>query len=547
MMDYVEKREYILPAKILAAEKVRGADTILHYRSDIASFLCKDPCVLAPGGYILLDFGREYQGGVKVVAQDMCGAKNAKIRIRFGESAMECCSEPGYKGASNDHSVRDEVLSLPWVGCLEYGMTGYRFIRIDNLESFAVSLIQILGISVHSGKEMIGSFRCSDPLVNEVWQASAYTIYLNNNKYLTDGIKRDRLVWIGDMHPETVAVLRLFGYDPSINRSLDYIRDITELPAWMNDIPSYSMWWIKIHRDLYWYTGDREYLAKQLPYMRELCDLLIRSIGPDGRDTIQFKFIDWPSSDQPGAQELGIRSLLEIALLSCKEIFAVFGDHDRDARIADALLRMAKRPVKKVLNKQAVSLAVFADIINAKEAEKTVFSDRPLQDLSTFLCYYVMQARAAAGNMCGSLEIIRKYYGAMLRLGATTMWEDFNLDWARGAKPIDSLLKEGEYDVHGDNGGYCYKGYRHSLCHGWAAGTVPFASEYILGAHVADIGCKKVRLTPVLGDLQWAEGVIPTPQGKLFVRAENKDGKMHLEYDAPSGVQVIAATQKEAL
>ena len=29
--------------------------------------------------------------------------------------------------------------------------------------------------------------------------------------YLWDGIKRDRLVWIGDMHPETRTILAVFG------------------------------------------------------------------------------------------------------------------------------------------------------------------------------------------------------------------------------------------------------------------------------------------------------------------------------------------------
>ncbi len=132
MEHYQEKQEYILPVRILAGEQVEGEGELLRFRSDIASFCCEHPCRIRPGGWVLLDFGREYQGGVKLVAQDMMGKKNARVRIRFGESAMECCSELGQKGSTNDHSVRDETLLLPWAGCLEYGMTGYRFIRVDN-------------------------------------------------------------------------------------------------------------------------------------------------------------------------------------------------------------------------------------------------------------------------------------------------------------------------------------------------------------------------------------------------------------------------------
>lgn len=336
MEEYREQREYILPKKVLSVYGTRDAEQLLIYHSDISSFKCTTPCVIAPAGYVILDFGKEYQGGAKVIAQDMCGHKNAKIRLRFGESAMECCSEIGEKDSTNDHSVRDEVLNLPWVGCLEYGMTGFRFLRIDNLDKVDISLIQVLGVSVHSGKKIRGVFRCNDELINSVWNASAYTMYLNNNKYITDGIKRDRLVWIGDMHPETISVLRLFGNDPSIRRSLDYIRDLTVLPEWMNDIPSYSMWWVKIHLDLFRYTGDRDYLADQLDYLHGLCSQLVRCVNEDGSDTIRFKFIDWPTSDQPAAQNLGIRSLIHIALCSCREIFQILGDSTLDWEIEKA-------------------------------------------------------------------------------------------------------------------------------------------------------------------------------------------------------------------
>ena len=51
--------------------------------------------------------------------------------------------------------------------------------------------------------QYLGSFECSDERLNTIWQTGAYTVHLNMQDYLWDGIKRDRLVWIGDMHPET--------------------------------------------------------------------------------------------------------------------------------------------------------------------------------------------------------------------------------------------------------------------------------------------------------------------------------------------------------
>ena len=82
----------------------------------------------------------------------------------------------------------------------------------------------------------------------------------------------------------------------------------------------------------------------------------------------------------------------------------------------------------------------------------------------------MLQAMAKAGNYTGALNDIRIFWGAMLDLGATTFWEDFNLDWVNNASRIDELVPEGKKDVHGDYGAYCYLGLRHSFCHGWASG-----------------------------------------------------------------------------
>lgn len=43
------------------------------------------------------------------------------------------------------------------------------------------------------------SFNCSDPLLNNIWMMGAYTVQLNMQDYLWDGVKRDRLVWVGDL------------------------------------------------------------------------------------------------------------------------------------------------------------------------------------------------------------------------------------------------------------------------------------------------------------------------------------------------------------
>ena len=135
-----------------------------------------------------------------------------------------------------------------------------------------------------------------------------------------------------------------------------------------------------------------------------------------------------------------------------------------------------------------------------------------------------------------AMELIRRYWGAMLDRGATTFWEDFNLDWLENSGRIDEFTPEGKLDLHADFGAFCYKGLRHSLCHGWACGPMPFLSERVLGIEFLEPGGKKISVKPDLGDLEYVSGTYPTPFGGISVTAE-RSGKM--EIDAPSEIEIV--------
>ena len=129
----------------------------------------------------------------------------------------------------------------------------------------------------------------------------------------------------------------------------------------------------------------------------------------------------------------------------------------------------------------------------------------------------------------------------MLSLGATTFWEDFNIDWTKNANRIDELPREGKIDVHATYGEYCYVKLRHSLCHGWASGPTPWLSKHILGIKILEPGMTKIKIEPNLGDLQWAKGTFPTPYGVISVEhTKGKDGKIKTTIDAPEKIQVIS-------
>jgi hypothetical protein len=112
------------------------------------------------------------------------------------------------------------------------------------------------------------------------------------------------------------------------------------------------------------------------------------------------------------------------------------------------------------------------DII--KEAKELIAGGA--KGMSTFMSYYILHAVASFAPE-KAVEMMKEYYGAMLALGATSFWEDFSMEWSENAAPITRLAKQGEVDVHGDFGAYCYVGYRNSFCHGWATGVLRFLKE----------------------------------------------------------------------
>ena len=179
-------------------------------------------------------------------------------------------------------------------------------------------------------------------------------------------------------------------------------------------------------------------------------------------------------------------------------------------------------------------------LIDAPKADKEFLSINGAQGFSTFYGYYMLEAMATAGNYQGALDVIREYWGAMIDLGATSFWEDFDINWIPNATPIDELVPEGKKDIHGDCGAYCYVGFRHSLCHGWASGPTSWLSRHILGVEVIEPGCRQVRITPHLGDLQWVKGTFPTPYGEIQIYHEKQaNGNVISEVKAPKGVSVI--------
>ena len=542
---------YLPPTRIMWQEttgdaSIEGLEKLLSPGIGQAELVAGKECRIRNGAQgkasFLLDFGKELQGGVQLVT-GFSSKKETRIRVRFGESASEAmCDITPENGATNDHAIRDFQLVLPWLGVAEIGNSGFRFVRIDLEEPDAVLMLkEVRATFGYRDIPYLGSFKSDNERLNDIWMTGAYTVHLNMQEYIWDGVKRDRLVWIGDLHPELMTVNTVFGYNEVIPKSLDLIRDTTPVPNWMNGISSYSIWWLLIHKDWYLYQGNLDYLKEQKAYMTTLLNHLMTKIDDNGKETLDgTRFLDWPSSPNVKGVDAGLQALMVMAMEAGHDMALAMGDKSLAERCKKASKKLKKYTPDHNQSKQGAALMALAGLMKAEKADKEVLSVGGAKNFSTFYGYYMLEAMAKAGNYQGAMDIISEYWGAMLDLGATTFWEDFNIDWMENAARIDELVPEGKVDVHSSYGGYCYVGFRHSFCHGWASGPTAWLSRYVLGVQVLEPGCKKVKIEPHLGNLNRVEGSFPTPLGVIRIKHEKgADGKIRSDIQAPEGVEII--------
>ena len=479
-------RTIVSPTRLVAAsEGLRGTSVLCGPRFGQVSegtFLKGSGPILGKGQWVMLDFGRELHGSVQIGSGGRSG-RAAKIRIRLGESVSEAMSELGERGACNDHAVRDDVIALPWYGRREFGESGFRFVRIDNVGTDPVQLEYVRAVSLMRPMKPIGSFRSSDERLNQVFSTAVHTVHLCCQDFLWDGIKRDRLVWMGDTHPETMSILAVFGK------------------------------------------------ASVLPR-------ILKTVKPDGTQT-WGGFLDWPTQHNAEACKEGTCGLLATTLGDAAEMLRVTGDAELAAQCEAAVKLLKGRKPDPCGSKQAAALLALGGLREPKEMFAEVLGKGGVAGVSTFYGYYMLEAMSAAGEDQRALDTVRDYWGAMLDMGATSFWEDFNVAWTNNAFRIDQLPVAGKKDIHGDYGEFCYVGFRHSLCHGWSSGPAAWLINHVLGARVTGEGGTEVEVKPFLGTLAWAEGALATAKGPVKIRVDKaSDGTLKVKVDAPKGVRV---------
>jgi hypothetical protein len=134
-----------------------------------------------------------------------------------------------------------------------------------------------------------------------------------------------------------------------------------------------------------------------------------------------------------------------------------------------------------------------------------LLNDSVLGITTPYMKFYELAALCEVGEQKRVLDYVKSYWGGMLKLGATSVWETFD----------PTLPDTAHYSMYG-------RPYGKSLCHAWGANPVYLFGRYFLGVYPTEPGYKAYIIDPNLGGLKWMEGTVPTPGGDIKVTVTPK-------------------------
>ena len=475
---------------------------------------------------ILYDFGKETFGFARFNSLEGKGTLN----IYYGESPEEALSV--------DHCETLDRLPIDFPNAKDYTVSlskAFRYIYVEKDNSLSYDSLSML--YEYLPLEYKGSFRCNDEQINKIWDVAAYTLHLTTREFFIDGIKRDRWMWSGDAYQSYLMNYYLFFDSHSVSRTTFALRGKDPVTSHINTIMDYTFYWFMGIYDYYQYTGNKELIEQLYPRMKSLMDYCLSRRNADGMMqglAGDWVFIDWADFEMSKAGEVSFEQLLFARSLETMALCAnVMNDKDNAKKYTDlasnlesklftifwsdkqnAFIHNRENGVKSTQVTPFTNMfAVLFDYLDANKTqavkENVLLNPNALKITTPYMRFYELEALCKLGEQNHVLKEIRDYWGGMINLGATSFWEKYNPE----EKNPELLAMYG-------------RPFGKSLCHAWGASPIYLLGKYYLGVQPTSPGYETWSVEPVLGDLQWMEGDVPTPAGKIHVFCNEKEIKV---------------------
>lgn len=412
-----------------------------------------------------------------------------------------------------------------------------------------------------------GHFECSDPMLTQLWSLGARTIELCMHDGWIDCPSREQRQWLGDATVEHLAGEAAFGAGiHPLNRHFllsaaesQRTDGLLEMFApgdhrrfgWL--IPDFTLQWIFNVADHFDHSGDRALLREVFPTLLKALAWFEALQAEDGRiaDLPYWHFQDWAAVGRTGyatvlnaellgafaiaarlARELGWTpeaARLEARIENLKGALESHWDERRGVYVDGVNPATGHQEAR--CSQHANAAMILWGQLDAERMERiaAAIGDRARLRLTpappvtlngepfdaatdivlanTFFSHFVYAALAKAGRFDLALALLRERYGAMLAVGATSLWEGF--------------------EPHT------------SLAHGFSSTPTWQLSRHVLGVAPSAPGFGSVRIAPYLGDLDFARGVHPTRLGDVAVSIQRAGGSIDIEISLPAAMDGV--------
>ena len=463
---------------------------------------------------MLVDFGKETFGFLKL--HNLKGS--GKLSIYYGESREEALSETDAMTLDrltiDQPGGRDSVMLLS---------KAFRYVNI--VRDDAVSFDDVSMLYEYADVKQRGSFTCSDEEINRILEVAKYTLELNTREFFIDGIKRDRWVWSGDALQSYLMNYYSYFDNPTVTRTIQALRGKDPVTAHINTIVDYTFYWFISVYDYYLYTGDKKFIEQIYPKMQTMMDYCLSRRNKNGLIeglSGDWTFIDWAAGlSKKGEisfeQMLFARSLEAMSLCANivqdnsnaanykklagelkTKLFTLYWNSQKQALVHSRINGRQTDNVTRYANMFGIFFNYFTEA-QKQQVKRSVLLNDSIQKITTpYMRFYELEALSAMGEQAYVLKEMKSYWGGMLKLGATSFWEEYN----PAKKGIDHLAMYG-------------RKFGKSLCHAWGASPIYLLGKYYLGVKPTSPGYETYSVEPQLGGLQWMQGKVPTPDGDI--------------------------------
>lgn len=471
---------------------------------------------------LLIDFGDEMNATLKF------RNLTSTVTICYGESETEALDVENcyYK---QENVSQDTIVPK----------RAFRYIFIPELQN----KIDVKAINIFLPMKNKSSFKSNDEMVNRIWNISQNTFKLCSDLFFIDGIKRDRWIWGGDAFQDNYINQYSYFNEDIDARTIIALRGHDEVKQQINTIVDYSLLWIISIYNHYEMTGNKEFVQKIMPRMENMMKYLLNETDEHGflvgkKD--DWIFIDWSEMDKTGAvagEQMFLLQALK-AMSICKK--AIGEDYaEYDAKYTELKQKVIKyfwnedkgafidsfESGKNNVTRHANILAVLFNLVDNDKKQKilnnVLLNDNITQITTPYFKFFEQDALCELGQYDKVFDIIKNYWGSMIKQGATTVWEEYDPN-VKGAE---------QYAMYGDI-------YGKSLCHAWGASPIYLLGKYFLGLRPTGIGYSTFEITPHLNRFEDLHATLPVKDGQvdfdlkngqLTVKSSRNGGKLIVE------------------